>query len=218
MHAYTPNRPTIFESVVVLTWLCLARAQTTADIDTASEMSTAFLAINIRRRLVPLLPIDYFGNAATGVFGRLPLSTLLSAESATATTIETIQTVLKEDTTDLNLRLISKLVSRKLQSGVQIPANLLGHDIFFNSWEHLYPNLDDMDLGVGDFCTMRWVMDSLVPSYALILPSYGKRQKPSGQAHPYEYPGGIELNLSLLQYQMEKLEVDKEWSRYACAL
>jgi hypothetical protein len=217
MHDYTVDRPTIFESVMALVWQCLARARSDSNTAVESTTSSGFFSADMRNRLIPPLPTEFFGNAITAVVARVPLSALLLQQHAAAV-ITTIQVTLRKDTTDRNLRSINKLVSRQLKAGVYPPANLLEQDVFFNSWEHLYPSLDAMEIGVGRFCIMRKLMDSpITPSYVLLLPSYGMRQTPSSESgsavHSYQYPGGIELNVHLFQHQLERLVKDGEWLR-----
>ncbi|EED19310.1 conserved hypothetical protein [Talaromyces stipitatus ATCC 10500] len=213
MHTYTENRPTIFESVMALTWQCLARARTAPETSVESTTSSGFFSADMRQRLVPPLATDFFGNAVTAVLARLPLSSLLDPTNI-ATVIRAIQDTLRKDATDPNLRSINKYIFSQLRVGKIPPNDLLERDVFFNSWEHLYPSLDIMDIGVGRFRTLRYLMDSpITPSYVLIMPSYGLRQK-STLADSGQYPGGIELNVQLLRHQMEKLEEDEEWARY----
>jgi hypothetical protein len=218
MHNYTVDRPTIFESVMALAWQCLARARIDANTAVESTTSNALFAADIRPRLVPPLATDFFGNAVTVVVARVPLSTLLLQQHANvATVINAIQTTLRKDTTDRNLRSINRLLFRQLKAGVHAPADLLGQDVFFNSWEHLYPSLETMEIGLGKFCIMRNLQDSpIVPSYVLMLPSYGMRETSSSEApsHQYQYSGGIEFKVHLLRHQIEKLEQDEEWTRY----
>ncbi|KAI7972965.1 hypothetical protein EIK77_001539 [Talaromyces pinophilus] len=218
MHNYTEDRPTIFESITALAWQCLARARTDANTAVDSTTSSGLFAADMRTRLVPPLVTDFFGNAVTAVVARARLSILLSKQHANvATVIDTVQATLRKDTTDRNLRSINRLIFSQLQAGRYVPADLLGQDVLFNSWEHLYPSLRAMEIGVGKFCIMRNLQDApITPSYVLLLPSYGMRQTSSSEAasHKYQYSGGIELEVHLLRHQMEKLEQDEEWTRY----
>lgn len=218
MHNHTEDRPTIFESVMALAWQCLARARNDANTAIESTTSSGLFAADMRPRLVPPLVTDFFGNAVTAVVARVPLSILLSKQHANvATVINTVQATLRKDTTDRNLRSINRLIYRQLKAGRYAPADLLGQDVLFNSWEHLYPSLGAMEIGVGKFCIMRNLQDApITPSYVLLLPSYGMRQTSSSEAasHKYQYSGGIELEVHLLRHQLEKLEQDEEWTRY----
>lgn len=217
MHNHTVDRPTMFESVMAHAWQCLARAR--IDSDTAVELTTSsgFFSVDMRNRLDPPLASEFFGNAFTAVAARVPLPALLLQQQHTdaATVIGTIQVALRKDATDRNLRSINRLLFRQLKAGVYPPANLLEQDVIFNSWEHLYPSLDAMEVGVGKFCIMR-NLSPITPSYVLVLPSYGMRQTPSSgdASQQHQYPGGIELKVHLLRRQMERLVKDDEWLRY----
>lgn len=214
MHNYTVNRPTMFESVMAHAWQCLARARTDSNKAVESTTSSGFFSVDMRNRLDPPLASEFFGNAFTAVATRLPLPALLLQQQQhhtdTATVIGTIQVTLRKDATDRNLRSINRLLFRQLKVGVYPPANLLEQDVIFNSWEHLYPSLDAMEVGVGKFCIMR-NLSPVTPSYVLVMPSYGMRQTASlGN----QYPGGIELKVHLLRHQMERLVKDEGWLRY----
>lgn len=215
MHNHTVDRPTIFESVMAHAWPCLARARTNSHTVIETTTSSGFFSADVRNRLVPSLATDFFGNAVTAVVARVPLSTLLHQQHRDI--INAIQTTLRKDTTDRNLRSINRLLFRQMKAGIYPPANLLEQDVFFNSWEHLYPSLEAMEIGVGSFCIMRNLMDSpITPSYVLIMPSYGMRQTSSsgGATQQSRYSGGIELKVHLLQHQIERLVEDDEWLRY----
>ncbi|RAO65001.1 uncharacterized protein BHQ10_001013 [Talaromyces amestolkiae] len=213
MHSHTEDRPTIFESVMAHAWQCLARARADSNTVVETTISNGFFAADIRNRLVPRLATDYFGNAVTPVVARVPLSTLLLQQHRDI--IKPIQSTLRTDTTDRNLRAINALIFRQTKAGIFPPGNLLEQDVFFNSWEHLYPSLEAMEIGVGKFCIMRNLMDSpITPSYVLVMPSYGMRQTSSSDGASYRYPGGIELKVHLLQHQMERLVEDDEWLHY----
>ncbi|KAH8881792.1 hypothetical protein GQ53DRAFT_886720 [Thozetella sp. PMI_491] len=217
MQAYSPKPPTIFQCIVVLLWRCIVRTRLTSASDAAAQRSKVVLVTNMRGRLEPSLPADYFGNAATGLFVHLPISNVAEADG-TSTAISAVQQVLQDDTSDLNLRLTNQLIGRQLKNlGISIPVNLLGHDLIFNSWEHLFPDVSDLDIGLGDFCRMRYLMDSpITPSYVMVLPTYGMRKQGSDGGHPGRYPGGIEVQVNLLSPQMERLLQDQEWLQYAC--
>lgn len=82
--------------------------------------------------------------------------------------------------------------------------------MIFNSWEHLYPSLDAVEVGAGKFCIMR-NLSPITPSFVLVMPSYGMRQTASSGD---QYPRGIELKVHILRHQMERPEKDSEWLRY----
>jgi hypothetical protein len=100
-----------------------------------------------------------------------------------------------------------------MREGNYPPMNLMGHDILFNSWEHFYSDIRDVDVGLGTFCAMRRLTESITPSLVLILPSYGRRL--NGSDDKYGYPGGVEVQVHLFSDQMELLQNDPEWLHYA---
>lgn len=209
--------PTTFQAVVALLWRCIIRTRLTPENNSPSTMSKGFLVTNMSQRLSPPLPKDFFGNSATWVFAELSQSVLLE-ESKHASAINTIQKTLQEDTTELSLQLTNQFISRQMQVGVYPPMDLTGNDVLFNSWEHFYPDLADLNLGLGSFCAMRRLTDSIVPSLVLILPSYGRRLHGPEDKNPRQYPGGIEVQVHLFANQMELLQKDPEWLQYASTI
>lgn len=206
-----PKRPTTFQSIAVLLWRCILRTRLRPETDLASTASKGFFVTNMRQRLVPPLPNDFFGNSATWVFTSLPISAVLDEKHTVP--INEVQQVLKHDTTELNLLLTNQLISRQMREGNYPPMNLMGHDVLFNSWEHFYSDIRDVDVGLGTFCAMRRLTESITPSLVLILPSYGRRL--NGSDDKYGYPGGVEVQVHLFSDQMELLQNDPEWLHYA---
>ncbi|QKX57904.1 uncharacterized protein TRUGW13939_05024 [Talaromyces rugulosus] len=217
LQAESANQPTSFQAVVALLWRCIIRTRLTPENNTPSTMSKGFLVTNMSQRLSPPLPKDFFGNSATWVFAEIPQSALLE-EKRHASAINAIQKTLQEDTTELSLQLANQFISRQMQVGVYPPMDLTGNDVLFNSWEHFYPDLVDLDIGLGSFCTMRRLTDSIVPSLVLILPSYGRRSHGPEDKNPCQYPGGIEVQVHLFANQMELLQKDPEWLHYASTI
>ncbi|CRG83698.1 hypothetical protein PISL3812_01053 [Talaromyces islandicus] len=211
MQVESTKPPSAFQAVVTLLWRCITRTRLTPENNSPSSMSRGFLVINMSQRLSPPLPKDFFGNSATWIFADLPQSALLEGKSTSA--INAIQKTLQEDTEELSLQLTNQFISRRMQAGVFPPMDLTGNDVLFNSWEHFYPDLTDLDIGLGNFCAMRRLTDSIVPSLVLILPSYGRRYQED--ANPCQYPGGIEVQIHLFASQMELLQKDPEWLHYA---
>lgn len=208
------KRPTAFQSIAVLLWRCIVRTRLTPETDLASTESKGFFVTNMRQRLNPPLPNDFFGNSATWVFTGLPISALLNDEKRTVP-IEEVQKIFQQDTNELNLLLTNQFISRQMKSGVYPPMNLMGYDVLFNSWEHFYPDMKDLDVGLGAFCAMRRMTESITPSLVLILPSYGRRGHDSDDKFKYGYPGGIEAQVHLFSDQMDLLQKDPEWLQYA---
>ncbi|OJJ46442.1 hypothetical protein ASPZODRAFT_1961947 [Penicilliopsis zonata CBS 506.65] len=190
MHEFTSLRPTVFEAFMALALRCVMRARG-KNLNTSNSM----IAVDMRARLAPPLPADFFGNAFA----------CLLAQQEDTDVISTVQTSLRRDATNANLRLINEYLFQQAQKGIPPPLELLERDFFFNSWEHLFSTPGEMDLGVGTFCAMRNLMDPpFIPSYYLILPSFGRR----GET-------GIEVKINLVEEQMERLLADEEFAKYA---
>lgn len=208
--------PTVYESILTLLWRSVIRIRLTQETESASTMSKAVIVMCMRKRLEPPLPKDYFGNAVAGIFAMQPLSNF-KQEDFVSRAIEEVQEAKKLDGTGFNLQVTSLLVGEQLRKfGIGPPMNLLGYDVIFNSWEHIYSSTEDLDLGVGQFCTMRFLMDNPVsPSYICTLPTYGKRSVDLKDSASCQYPGGIELQISLVENEMALLEEDEEWLKYA---
>lgn len=207
--------PTIYESILILLWRSIIRIRLTPETESASTMSKAAMIMCMRPRLEPPLPSDYFGNAAAGIFATQPLSSFKEKDFMSRA-IEEVQEAKKLDGTGFNLQVASLLVGEQLRKGFGPPVNLLGYDILFNSWEHIYSSTDDLNLGIGQFCTLRFLMDKPVsPSYICTLPTYGRRSIDLKDGASCQYPGGIELQISLLTNEMALLEQDEEWLKYA---
>ncbi|KAL1865834.1 hypothetical protein Plec18167_009272 [Paecilomyces lecythidis] len=220
---YTPLPPTAFEAIVTFAWRCLSRVRSEPNANsftqTRRKISAGMFGADSRRRLNPPLPIEYFGNATALIVARLPVSILSSAQPATIhSVIEEVQNSLRKDTTDSNMREVMRHVAQNLKMGRGIPLDLPGNDFIFNSWEHLYSSTDELDLAIGQFRAVRYLMDApITPSYLLILPSFGQRKRMgAARNHSSDYAGGLELKLNLPRHQMEKLENDEEWTRYVC--
>lgn len=212
----TSTPTTLYESILVILWRCIMRARLVPETENSSRWSKVIMIMDMRRRLEPPLPTDFFGNAVSGVFSLQPLSNFKEKDFVSKA-IKEVQETKRLDGTGLNLQLSSFLVGDHLKRlGIGPPVDLLGYDVLFNSWEHLYSSPEDLDIGLGGFCALRFLMDTPVsPSYVFTLPSYGKRLVspeggPSGQ-----YPGGMELQVNLLEDQMRLLEKDEEWLKYA---
>ncbi|GAD96328.1 conserved hypothetical protein [Paecilomyces variotii No. 5] len=217
---YTPLPPTAFEAIVTFAWRCLSRVRNDNSLTQARHnISASMFGADSRGRLNPPLPIEYFGNATALIVSRLPISILSSAQPAAIhSVIEEVQNTLRKDTTDSNMREVMRHVAQNLKIDKGIPLDLPGNDFIFNSWEHLYSSTDELDLGIGQFRAVRYLMDApITPSYLLILPSFGQRKR---MAASWNYSphsaGGLELKLNLPRHQMEKLDKDKEWTRYVC--
>ncbi|KUL83300.1 hypothetical protein ZTR_11362 [Talaromyces verruculosus] len=210
----SPKLPTAFQSIAVLLWRCIVRTRLTPETDLASTESKGFFVTNMRQRLNPPLPNEFFGNSATWVFTGLPISALLDNEKRIVP-INDVQKVLQQDTNELNLLLTNQFISRQMKAGVYPPMNLMGYDVLFNSWEHFYPDMKDLDVGLGNFCAMRRMTESITPSLVLILPSYGRRLDGPDDKFKYGYPGGIEVQVHLFSDQMELLQKDPEWLQFA---
>jgi hypothetical protein len=208
--------PTIYESLLILLWRSIIRNRVTPETESASTMSKAAIVMCMRKRLEPPLPKDYFGNAVAGIFAMQPLSNFKEKDFIPRA-IEEVQEAKKLDGTGFNLQVTSLLVGEQLRKfGIGPPINLLGYDVIFNSWEHIYTSTEELDLGIGQFCTMRFLMDNPIsPSYICTLPTYGKRSVDLKDSASCQYPGGIELQVSLVQNEMALLEKDEEWSKYA---
>ncbi|KAJ9224984.1 hypothetical protein DTO027B5_2444 [Paecilomyces variotii] len=220
---YTTSQPTAFEAIVAFAWRCLSRVRSESNAHsltkTRSNISASMFGVDSRRRLNPQLPVEYFGNATALIVARLPVSILSSAQpSAIHSVIAEVQNTLRNDTTDPNLRQVIQHVAENLKLGKNIPLDLPGYDFIFNSWEHLYSSGDELDLGIGTFRAVRYLMDApITPSYLLILPSFGQRKRtPKTRHYSARYAGGLELKLNLPRYQMEKLENSQEWTHYVC--
>ncbi|KAH8123865.1 hypothetical protein ACSS6W_005877 [Trichoderma asperelloides] len=208
--------PTIYESILILLWRSIIRIRLTPETESSSTMSKAAMIMCMRKRLEPPLPTDYFGNAVAGIFAMQPLSNF-KEEDFISRAIEEVQAAKTLDGTGFNLQVASLLVGEQLQKfGIGPPMNLLGYDVIFNSWEHLYPSTEDLDLGIGQFCTMRFLMDNPVsPSYICTLPTYGRRSMDLKDSASCQYPGGLELQINLLENEMALLEKDEKWLKYA---
>jgi hypothetical protein len=208
--------PTLYESILTLLWQCIIRTRLTPETETSSALSKAIMIMDMRKRLEPPLPVDYFGNAVSGIYAVQPLSNFTDNHFISRT-IKEVQETKKLDGTGLNLQLSTLVMEDQMKRfGIGPPVDLLGYDILFNSWEHLYSSIEDLDLGIGQFCTIRFLMDTPVsPSYIFTLPSYGRRLMNVDHSHSGQYPGGMELQINLLADQMYLLEKDEEWLKYA---
>jgi hypothetical protein len=208
--------PTIYESILILLWHSIILTRLTPETESASTMSKAAIVMCMRNRLDPPLPKDYFGNAVAGIFAMQPLSNFKEKDYVSRA-IEEVQESKKLEGTGFNLQVTSLLVGEQLRKfGIGPPANLLGYDIIFNSWEHVYSSTEDLNLGIGQFCTMRFLMDNPVsPSYICTLPTYGKRSIDLKDNASCQYPGGIELQVNLVENEMALLEKDEELLKYA---
>ncbi|KAL7931892.1 hypothetical protein V8C35DRAFT_308816 [Trichoderma chlorosporum] len=51
------------------------------------------------------------------------------------------------------------------------------------------------------------------PSSILFMPSYGRRRI-APESSLNEYPGGLEVKISLYSKQMERLKGDEEWNTF----
>ncbi|KAL7895471.1 transferase family domain-containing protein [Trichoderma sp. SZMC 28014] len=208
--------PTIYEAILILLWRSIVRNRLTPETESASATSKAAIIMCMRKRLDPPLPEDYFGNAVTGIFAIQPLSNFKEKDFIPRA-IEEVQEAKRLDGTGFNLQVSSLLVGEQLRKfGIPPPMNLLGYDVIFNSWEHIYSSIEELDLGIGQFCTMRFLMDNPVsPSYICTLPTYGKRSVDLKDSASCQYPGGLELQVSLVESEMALLEKDQEWMKYA---
>lgn len=207
--------PTIYESILILLWRSIIRIRLTPETESASVISKAAMVMDMRERLEPPLPKDYFGNAVGGTFLMQPLSNFKGKDFISGA-IEEVQEAKKLYGTGFNLQATSLFMGEQLRNGIAPPMDLLGYDVFFNSWEHIYSSTEELDLGIGQFCTMRWLMDNPVsPSYICTLPTYGKRSIDLMDSTSCQYPGGIELQVSLLAHEMALLEQEEEWLKYA---
>ncbi|KAL6901070.1 transferase domain-containing protein [Trichoderma evansii] len=208
--------PTVYESLLIVLWRSIIRIRLTPETESASAISKAAIVMCMRERLEPPLPRDYFGNAVAGIFAMQPLSNFKEKDYISRA-VQEVQEAKKRDGTGFNLQASSLFVGEQLRKfGIAPPMDLLGHDMLFNSWEHIYSSTEDLDLGIGQFCTMRWLMDNPIsPSYICTLPTYGKRSIDIMDSTSCQYPGGIELQISLLEHEMALLEQDEEWLKYA---
>ncbi|KAM0262585.1 hypothetical protein ACHAQJ_001630 [Trichoderma viride] len=208
--------PTLYESLLTVLWRCIMRTRLTPETETSSALSKAIMIMDMRKRLEPPLPVDYFGNAVSGIFAVQPLSNF-GKRNFISEAIKEVQETKELDGTGLSLHLTTLVIEDQMKRfGIGPPVDLLGYDILFNSWEHLYSSTEDLNLGIGQFCTMRFLMDTPVsPSYIFTLPSYGRRSMSADNGHSGQYPGGMELQVNLLADQMLLLEKDEEWLKYA---
>ncbi|KAL7920656.1 transferase family domain-containing protein [Trichoderma austrokoningii] len=208
--------PTVYESVLTVLWRSIIRIRLEPETEPASTMSKAAIVMCMRKRLEPPLPSDYFGNAVAAIYAMKPLSSFRE-KNFIPSAVKEVQEAKRLDGTGFNLQVTSLLMGEQLRKfGIGPSMNLLGYDVIFNSWEHIYSSTEELDLGIGQFCTMRFLMDNPVsPSYICTLPTYGKRSVDLKDGASCQYPGGIELQICLLENEMALLERDEEWLKYA---
>ena len=212
--AHTSKPPSVFEAVMTILWRAIIHSRQNLKTD-SPELINGLITCDMRRKLDRPLPYDYFGNAIAGIWASLPRSEVAAA-GFTSMVIKAVQETLENDATGQNLLLCSRFVGDQMAKEIFPPLDFLTRDIMFNTWEHLFTSFADLDLGCGDFCAVRYLIDTPPsPGYVLLLPSFGRRLKRPDEERLCQYPGGLEFQLHLMPEEMELVEKDAEWTQYA---
>jgi hypothetical protein len=201
------------DALIALVWKSVIRARFDPSKDPADSTSSVSVSVNIRNRIEPKLPDEYFGNAVISLSTELPISHLLDSSPASISDAACeVRRTLSAKADDANIRSQLQLMAmQKKISDLRMNINPFnGNDLYMNSWEGLWKDMADLDLGYGKFQRMRLPGGNAFSGLANVLPAYGMRDA-SGDG---VYPGGLEVMVDLAAAHMERLLADEEFMRY----
>jgi hypothetical protein len=206
------------DAVSALLWRCVTRARMFA-VDSVVQPASSMLAlaVNGRQRLEPKMVPEYFGNAAFFAPTIVPIPILTSTGSKSLADVAlAIRGSIAKNTTNSHMRSLLQLIAsqKKTTDVVNAFQVYMGKDIMLTSWERMFGNLQDLDVGVGTFQSMRLPDGGSFDGLGMVMPCYGLRDSVPTEKTD-SYGGGLEVSLDLLRVHMECLKTDEEWTRYA---
>ncbi|KAH8810772.1 transferase family-domain-containing protein [Xylogone sp. PMI_703] len=208
LQSQTSTRISTHDAVVALVWRCVTRARiktSQGKLNVSESMMS--LAVNGRKKLEPTLAEEYFGNAAFLATTTVPINSLIGTGALSlAEAAKGIRESIMTKATDTNLRSFLQLMAaqEKASDIVNSFKVYMGHDMLITSWENSFGSTGDLDLGCGEFQTMRLPGGNGFDGLSMVMPAFGQRST-----------SGLEVAIDLLQVTMDSLKTDEEWKQYA---
>ena len=210
------NAHTVSDALHALVWRCIVRARVASgQISDINEMSQLKTAVNMRMRLRPPIPAEFFGNCQSAAGPRMKIADVIAPEKEfplSKISAAMRDEIVKFTATDAYYRTdIQQLRHCNRILDMQMDLNIFGNDVIGTNWMWFFPNMEALDAGVGEFVRLRLVDQDPGDGNFIVLPAYGCR---NGNEEGI-YEGGIELRMEMRKSTMDRLKEDEDWKRFA---